>query len=256
MSAAQDAGGTNLHRFRLALLARRARAALGMSQQAFAEDMDVPVSVVVALEGERPVRTPPARLARLARLLAVRVEDLVGDPDVAAEAYPAVDRPATRGDCLTAERRRRLQVLRAEEVVDPEDAPDGANCARPCPFVSCRFHTYLDLHEETGEEQLNFPDLLPEELASEPLALLAALPPEARAEVQAEAPGRLVASCVLDVADFAALEGRELTLHEIGALLGLTHERARQVAHEADAHAREAVARSELRHRLRRARGG
>lgn len=48
---------------------------------------------------------------------------------------PGVDyqRPATRGEC--------------------------ANGPRPCPFVSCRHHLYLDVSSSTGAIKLNFPDL-------------------------------------------------------------------------------------------------
>lgn len=69
---------------------------------------------------------------------------------------------------------------------------------RPCPFVSCRFHLYLDVNESTGSIKLNFPDKEPWELSC---------------------------SCALDVAE---QEGG-LTLEDVGALLNLTRERARQL---------------------------
>lgn len=62
--------------------------------------------------------------------------------------YPDVDvqRPVTRADCL-----------------------QGENAERPCPFVSCKYHLYLDVNEVTGSIKLNFPDLevweLPESCA-------------------------------------------------------------------------------------------
>ena len=68
---------------------------------------------------------------------------------------------------------------------------------RPCPFVSCRFHLYLDVNPATGSIKLNFPDKEPWELAC---------------------------SCSLDVA-----EAGGLTLEDVGALLNLTRERARQL---------------------------
>lgn len=70
---------------------------------------------------------------------------------------------------------------------------------RPCPFVSCRHHLYLDVSARTGAIKLNFPDLEPDQL-----------PPDA--------------SCALDVAD-----RNGATLEEVGAIMNLTRERIRQV---------------------------
>jgi hypothetical protein len=68
---------------------------------------------------------------------------------------------------------------------------------RPCPYVSCKHHLYLDVNPHTGSIKLNFPDLEPWELAQ---------------------------TCSLDLAD----EGGR-TLEEIGQLTNLTRERVRQV---------------------------
>lgn len=68
---------------------------------------------------------------------------------------------------------------------------------RPCPYVSCKWHLYLDVSPRTGAIKLNYPDLEPDELAH---------------------------SCTLDVAD----RGGE-TLEEVGALANLTRERIRQL---------------------------
>jgi hypothetical protein len=65
--------------------------------------------------------------------------------------------------------------------------------------VYCRHHLYLDVVEGTGSLKLNFPDLEPWEM-----------------------PARQ--SCALDVAD----DGR-VTLEELGRILNLTRERARQI---------------------------
>ncbi|MFB6263923.1 MAG: sigma factor-like helix-turn-helix DNA-binding protein [Bradymonadaceae bacterium] len=68
---------------------------------------------------------------------------------------------------------------------------------RPCPFVSCKYHLYLDVNPRTGSIKLNFPDLEVWEL------------PE---------------TCALDVAERGGM-----TLEEVGELLNLTRERIRQV---------------------------
>lgn len=88
------------------------------------------------------------------------------------EAYPTdVVRPRTRGDCV-----------------------DGV---RPCPFVSCSQHLYLDVNQETGAIKLNFPHLEVWEMKD---------------------------SCALDVADRGGI-----TLEEVGEITNLTRERIRQV---------------------------
>lgn len=68
---------------------------------------------------------------------------------------------------------------------------------RPCPFVSCKHHLYLDVSPRTGAIKLNFPDLEVWEL------------PE---------------SCALDVAD-----RHGATLEDVGAIMNLTRERVRQI---------------------------
>ena len=68
---------------------------------------------------------------------------------------------------------------------------------RPCPFVSCSHHLYLDVNPESGAIKLNFPHLEVWEMAE---------------------------TCSLDVADRGGI-----TLEEVGAILNLTRERIRQV---------------------------
>jgi hypothetical protein len=68
---------------------------------------------------------------------------------------------------------------------------------RPCPFVSCKHHLYLDVNPETGSIKLNFPDLEVWEMKE---------------------------TCALDVADRGGV-----TLEEVGEILNLTRERIRQV---------------------------
>jgi hypothetical protein len=68
---------------------------------------------------------------------------------------------------------------------------------RPCPFVSCKHHLYIDVSPRTGAIKLNFPDLEVWEMAE---------------------------SCALDVADRGGT-----TLEDVGAIMNLTRERIRQV---------------------------
>jgi hypothetical protein len=68
---------------------------------------------------------------------------------------------------------------------------------RPCPFVSCKHHLYLDVSSRTGAIKLNFPDLEVWEMNE---------------------------TCALDIADRGGT-----TLEEVGAIMNLTRERIRQV---------------------------
>jgi hypothetical protein len=69
--------------------------------------------------------------------------------------------------------------------------------ARPCPYVSCQHHLYLDVSARTGAIKLNFPDLEVWEMNE---------------------------TCALDVADRGGT-----TLEDVGAIMNLTRERIRQV---------------------------
>jgi len=79
----------------------------------------------------------------------------------------------------------------------PQRRADCADGPRPCPFVSCKHHLYLDVNPNTGSIKLNFPDL----------------------EVH-----QLTDSCALDIAQRGGI-----TLEEVGAIMNLTRERIRQV---------------------------
>ena len=87
--------------------------------------------------------------------------------------YPETDyyKPKTRAQCI--------------------DGP------RPCPYVSCKHHLFLDISSKTGAIKLNFPDLDLWEMGE---------------------------SCALDVADRGGT-----TLEDVGAIMNLTRERIRQV---------------------------
>ena len=91
-----------------------------------------------------------------------------------------------------------LQTLMAEmEASRPKSRHECGQMQRPCPFVSCSHHLYLDVNPETGAIKLNFPHLEVWEMAE---------------------------TCSLDVADRGGI-----TLEEVGAILNLTRERIRQV---------------------------
>jgi len=84
-----------------------------------------------------------------------------------------------------------------EDIARPKLREDCAQGERPCPFVSCKHHLYLDVSARTGAIKLNFPDLEVWEMTE---------------------------TCALDVADRGGT-----TLEEVGAIMNLTRERIRQV---------------------------
>jgi hypothetical protein len=129
--------------------------------------------------------------------------------------------PATSATAITREQRRsrRKREVRARTIsvkrmtkreleigrmLYPEtDYPKPrtrAECAeglRPCPYVSCKHHLFLDVSARTGAIKLNFPDLEVWDMNE---------------------------TCALDVADRGGT-----TLEDVGAIMNLTRERIRQV---------------------------
>lgn len=79
----------------------------------------------------------------------------------------------------------------------PRTRADCKGGPRPCPFISCKHHLYVDVSPRTGAIKLNFPDLEVWELSE---------------------------SCALDIADHGGT-----TLEDVGAIMNLTRERIRQV---------------------------
>jgi hypothetical protein len=131
-----------------------------------------------------------------------------------ARLEPAVDDtdPRVRGKTLSRKQMTRdLRRQLKEGTADPEEQSlrteleqlrpaTRAHCVdgpRPCLFVSCKHHLYLDVNPKTGSVKLNFPDKELWELAE---------------------------TCALDVADRGGI-----TLEEVGAIMNLTRERVRQV---------------------------
>jgi hypothetical protein len=91
----------------------------------------------------------------------------------------------------------RLLYPDVEDVTKPKTRAECVEGERPCPFVSCKHHLYLDVSARTGAIKLNFPDLEVWEMTE---------------------------TCALDVADRGGT-----TLEEVGAIMNLTRERIRQV---------------------------
>jgi hypothetical protein len=134
--------------------------------------------------------------------LALKAPDLL--PPVTREQRRSRRKRAIRARTISVKRmtKRELELGRllypeGEDAERPETREDCGNGARPCPFVSCKHHLYLDVSARTGAIKLNFPDLDVWEMSE---------------------------TCALDVADRGGT-----TLEEVGAIMNLTRERIRQV---------------------------
>jgi len=101
---------------------------------------------------------------------------------------------------MMRERRRMIAQGLLPEILDYERPGTRAECRsdkRPCLYVSCRYHLYLDVNPVTGSIKINFPDKEVWQLAE---------------------------TCALDVAERGGI-----TLEEVGDIMNLTRERIRQV---------------------------
>jgi hypothetical protein len=100
------------------------------------------------------------------------IREMSKDLEAGRELYPETDhdRPRKREECVGGE--------------------------RPCPYVSCQYHLYLDV-TEAGSIKVNFPDIEVWEMRE---------------------------TCALDIADRGGM-----TLEDVGELMNLTRERTRQI---------------------------
>ena len=96
-------------------------------------------------------------------------------------------------------KRVRLRVVAADGVTieRPKTRGECVGGERPCPWVGCRHHLFLDVTNGGTSITYPFPDSEPDELAH---------------------------SCSLDVADDGGI-----TLDDVGTILNVTRERIRQI---------------------------
>jgi len=128
-----------------------------------------------------------------------------------SSGYRRRTRPKSQTKSLRTLRRERASHPSLTSIPEclPERPATRAECpdTRPCPWVGCRYHMYLDVNPRIGSIKINFPDLEPWELAE---------------------------TCALDVAERMAerepdQEGRHATFDEIGELMNISRERGRQI---------------------------
>jgi Sigma-70, region 4 len=148
-------------------------------------------------------------------------DEVSGDAELTEGALALKTAPNTAATAVTREQRRsrRKREVRARTIsvkrmtkreleigrmlypetdyFKPHTRVECADGARPCPYVSCQHHLYLDVSSRTGAIKLNFPDLEVWDMNE---------------------------TCALDVADRGGT-----TLEDVGAIMNLTRERIRQV---------------------------
>jgi Sigma-70, region 4 len=170
------------------------------AQPANLDRSEVPPPVGARGEGDRgaaPYDAPPRTEGALAL-------DMEAPAPVTREQRRSRRKRAIRARTISVKRmtKRELELGRmlypeVEEIEHPRTRADCVGGERPCPFVSCKHHLYLDVSARTGAIKLNFPDLEVWEMTE---------------------------TCALDVADRGGT-----TLEEVGAIMNLTRERIRQV---------------------------
>lgn len=159
-------------------------------------------AIRAALAGELPSE-PESATHPLRDPLRIEVE---GPPPPSREALRSRRKRAVRAKTVSVKRltKRDLEIGRLlypedehADVVRPKTPAECREGIRPCPFVGCEHHLYLDVSARTGAIKVNFPDLEPDELTE---------------------------SCALDVASRGGA-----TLEEVGSIMNLTRERIRQI---------------------------
>ena len=125
------------------------------------------------------------------------------EPAISREQRRSRRKREVRARTISVKRmtKRELEIGRLlypeSDYEKPRLRSECADGPRPCPYVSCKYHLYIDVSARTGAIKLNFPDLEVWELGE---------------------------SCALDVADRGGT-----TLEDVGAIMNLTRERIRQV---------------------------
>ena len=126
-----------------------------------------------------------------------------GVPEVSRKIRRRRRRTRPRSKTIAMKRLTREELRQGALMYPPVDIPRPTTreeCRgemRPCPWVACKHHLYLDINPETGSIKINFPDREPWELEH---------------------------TCSLDVAERGGI-----TLEEVGEIMNLTRERIRQV---------------------------
>lgn len=139
----------------------------------------------------------PKNLPQIAHPLAARRREYLRHYQRSKRPHPVEAASLNAERCNRTELFRQGLLLPTPEHERPRTRGECAEGPRPCPFVSCKWHLYIDVNPANGTLKLNFPHLEPGELAE---------------------------SCSLDVADRGGVP-----LEAVGAAMNITRERVRQL---------------------------
>lgn len=149
-------------------------------------------------------RAGAGRQAEVSVVGNVAIETNESDPDaITREQRRSRRKRQIRARTISVKRmtKRELEIGRMmypeTDYWKPRTRAECTEGPRPCPYVSCKHHLYVDVSPRTGAIKLNFPDLEVWEMGE---------------------------SCALDIADRGGT-----TLEDVGAIMNLTRERIRQV---------------------------
>jgi hypothetical protein len=129
--------------------------------------------------------------------------DALQEPGIEERRGRRKRRSRARARTISIRRLSKAELNRGRELYPetdywkPKSRSECKDMERPCPFVSCKYHLYIDVHPVRGSIKLNFPDIEIWEMTE---------------------------TCALDVADRGGI-----TLEEVGEIMNLTRERVRQV---------------------------
>jgi Sigma-70, region 4 len=129
--------------------------------------------------------------------------DALYEPDSEERRGRRKRRSRARARTISIRRLSKAELNRGRDLYPendywkPQSRSECKDMERPCPFVSCKYHLYIDVHPVRGSIKLNFPDIEIWEMTE---------------------------TCALDVADRGGI-----TLEEVGEIMNLTRERVRQV---------------------------
>jgi hypothetical protein len=136
--------------------------------------------------------------------LAARFVDLTEDDEYESdERGRRKRRTRSRARTISIRRLSKTELNRGREQFPemdywrPQTRGECAEMERPCPFVACKYHLYIDVHPVRGSIKINFPDVDVWEMTD---------------------------TCALDIADRGGI-----TLEEVGQIMNLTRERVRQL---------------------------
>ena len=135
--------------------------------------------------------------------LQLQESDIDGESDADGEAEGRKRRNRARAHTISIRRLSKAELRRGRELYPetdywrPKTRAECVDMERPCPFVSCKYHLYIDVHPVRGSIKINFTDMEVWEMTE---------------------------TCALDIADRGGI-----TLEEVGEIMNLTRERVRQV---------------------------